>query len=104
MKKKQDLRIDIIQDIASLYELSLSIGYSLNIQENCDKFINTLMSRKKIDFASLWLKNQSHQQSTGYNLSYSFPEYNSDIKNIEDNHPIIKLLQGNKFIVRRSKR
>jgi len=46
----------IIQDISLLYELSLSVGSSLDIAENCKVFLNTLVSRKGLAYAAVWLK------------------------------------------------
>ncbi|MEZ5336042.1 MAG: hypothetical protein R2741_12825 [Methanolobus sp.] len=49
---------DIFNQISMLYELSLSVGNSLDIKENCDFFIKKLMSRKRMNYASVWVKDE----------------------------------------------
>lgn len=71
---------DIIKDISFLYELSLSIGQSLDMKENCKRFLHTLMSFKNIEFGGVWIKNKHIPYSNneiGFTAIYS--------------HPIIKL-------------
>ncbi|EAY26823.1 PAS domain-containing hybrid sensor histidine kinase/response regulator [Microscilla marina] len=65
---------DVLDDITTLYELSLSIGSSLNLYENCEHFLTTLLSRKNLDFASVWLKKSliKPQQADGHNLMTVF--------------------------------
>ncbi len=45
----------IVQDLSVLYELALSIGVSGDVRENCESFLNVLMSRKNLSFAGYWL-------------------------------------------------
>ncbi|PCH70761.1 MAG: hypothetical protein COC06_03660 [Bacteroidales bacterium] len=71
---------DIIKDISFLYELSLSIGQSLDMKENCKRFLHTLMSFKNIEFGGVWIQNKNmpfSKNELGLNAIYS--------------HPIIKL-------------
>ena len=56
--------IKIIQDICLLYELSLAVGGSLDARENCQHFLRTLISRKSLNFASVWL----HREDGGDGL------------------------------------
>ena len=46
---------EIIRDISILYELSLSVGRSLDLKENCARFVKTLIGRKNLTFASVWV-------------------------------------------------
>lgn len=71
---------DIIKDISFLYELSLSIGQSLDMKENCKRFLDTLMSFKNIEFGGVWIKNK--------HIPFSNNELG--LKSIYS-HPIIKL-------------
>lgn len=67
---------DIIKDISFLYELSLSIGQSLDIKENCKKFLHTLMSFKNIEFGGVWIRNKTAPFSLhepGFGVIYSYP-------------------------------
>jgi len=72
-------RIDftrVIKDMSILYELSLSIGRSLDLVDNCGNFLKTLMARFNLGFVALWIKN-SHlpgKQDDGFaTLVYAVP-------------------------------
>ncbi len=62
----------IIQEISLLYELSLSIGKSLDIEENCSRFLGILLSRKNFASASVWRKKR-----LGFSLLHSMPSKNA---------------------------
>ena len=47
---------EIINDISLLYELSLSIGKTLELEENAASFIKALMKRKGLAYGGLWIK------------------------------------------------
>lgn len=67
---------DIIKEISFLYELSLSVGQSLDKKENCKNFLLTLMSRKNIEFGGVWIRNSSIPYSdlkTGFKIIYAHP-------------------------------
>ncbi|MEO1052653.1 MAG: PAS domain-containing sensor histidine kinase [Bacteroidota bacterium] len=85
----------ITDDVLLLYELSLSIGKSLDLTMNCQEFINTLMSRKNLDFASVWIKNDYLSDDTsreGYRRYYAIPNYNHNSVHIPLANPIIEKL------------
>ncbi|MCB1871546.1 MAG: response regulator [Gammaproteobacteria bacterium] len=44
-------------EILFLYELSLSIGRSMDVAQSCQDFLGILMSRKEIAFAAVWVAN-----------------------------------------------
>lgn len=75
----------LITDISFLYELSLSVGQSLDKKENCKKFLHTLMSRKNLEFGGVWVRNLSipySPKTSGYTVIYSHPQiklYNTEI-------------------------
>lgn len=81
---------DIFNEVALLYELSLSIGNSFDIQENCDIFLKKLMSRKRVNYASLWIKDEylNFQDKDTASLVFSHPEYYSHQKKLPVSHPI----------------
>jgi len=43
-------------DICLLFELALSVGQSLELRENCERFLATLMARKNLGYAAIWLR------------------------------------------------
>ncbi len=82
----------IIQDISLLYELSLSIGESLDMYENAQQFLDTLMARKSLSYVSVWIKNAllHSELDAGYSSVYSSPSFISPASSIEEDHPIVR--------------
>lgn len=71
------MNTDIFRDISLLYELSLSVGGSLILRDNCDQFLSVLMSRKNLDYCSVWLRNDQFPGFDGdqqYRAIYANPE------------------------------
>ncbi len=99
--ENQNLKIEIIQDIASLYELSLSIGHSWDVRSNCEKFLHVLMSRKDLEFASLWVKNELIGQvgDQNYSLVYANPETRIRETFLPEKHPILQAVFEKKFLL-----
>ncbi|MEZ5041051.1 MAG: response regulator [Saprospiraceae bacterium] len=83
----------IIQDISLLYELSLAVGQSLDIEENCSVFLNTLISRKGLAFASVWLKEDLY-----YKLQCGFPNFRVAQERIASNHFMVEALNGKAYL------
>jgi len=75
------------QDISLLYELSLSIGNSLDMRQNCAQFLNILIARKKLSYASVWLVD-----SSDIKMVYGTPSKMVDVKLIDLNHFIWRQL------------
>lgn len=71
---------DLIKDISFLYELSLSIGQSLDKKENCKQFMHSLMSFKNIEFGAIWIQNR-----------FISPNTNQDGLSVIYSNPIVKL-------------
>ena len=89
-----DNNIKIIQDISLLYELSLSVGNSFEVKENCKHFLNILMARKNISIASVWVKEEDF-----LNLAFGTPENLIQDKSIFLDHFIWKNLEStSKFV------
>ncbi len=101
MRDNQDTKNDIIQDITLLYELSLSIGKSLDIRTNILNFIRVLQSRKNLNYVSFWIKDRylnfdrSLPNST---LIASIPSYLDREKTITNEHKIYQLLKKSNYI------
>lgn len=66
---------NIINDLSILYELSLNIGKSLDINKEAKEFIKILMSRKNLDYAAVWIKNE---EADIYELLHGNPEFKID--------------------------
>ena len=68
----------VIQEISQLYELSLAVGQSLNLKENCDTFLKTLLARKSLSSAAVWIKTylvDNEKDKKNASLIYLNPEY-----------------------------
>lgn len=81
---------EIFNQISLLYELSLSIGNSLDIVDNCDAFLKKLMSRKRLTYVSVWIKDEylSFTETETASLVYANPEYYIIRRIIPLSHPI----------------
>ncbi len=89
----------IIADVSVLYELSLSIGQSLDLEQNCQRFLKALMSRKNLGFAAVWLRagqlwNSTRVSGDGYHVVYATPRFRVRETELPVDHPVIARLQG----------
>ncbi|MBL8471749.1 MAG: hypothetical protein JNM98_08125, partial [Rhodocyclaceae bacterium] len=60
-------------DWQALYELSLSIGRSLDAQECCADFLGALLRHLDAACASVWLADGRDPDAAGWRLHYSLP-------------------------------
>jgi signal transduction histidine kinase len=56
-------------DICVLFELALSVGQSLDLRENCERFLTTLMARKNLGYAAVWLREDLWPQQPTVDVS-----------------------------------
>ena len=85
----------IVSDITLLYELSLAVGSSLDLQKNCENFLKTLMARKNLAYASVWIKSEhlpGYDAPPGATLVYAKPESRIKVRQIPDEHPLLTRL------------
>ena len=85
----------IVSDISLLYELSLAVGNSLDLRENCEIFLERLMARKNLAYASVWIKSDhllAQDASEGALLVYANPESRIEARQIPDDHPLFTRL------------
>lgn len=87
--------LPIIQEISLLYELSLGIGKSLDLHENCKIFMDTLLRRKGLAFVAVWLKNDQQE----YDLTYAAPNHLIGKKRISKDHFIINHSKNRNYVV-----
>ena len=97
----QDSR-QIISDISVLYELSLAVGQSLDLRTNCEQFIRTLMARKNLAYASVWVRRRHlpepehlEKETDGNDLVlvYANPEFRASTRVLAEDHPLTRLLE-----------
>lgn len=106
-EKKDTETLNLLNEIAFLYELSLSVGRSLDLKENCMTFLNTLLSRKSFDWCSVWLKEKQFDSSLKIDneslKKVAFPLYIQPLFEIQDdkmplNNIIFDILESKEFI------
>lgn len=91
----------IIKDISVLYELSLSVGQSLDLRENCAAFIKSLLNRKNLAYGSVWIKDDYLIESskiTGATLVYATPDFWKGESHLAAHHALFDLLKEKQII------
>lgn len=91
----------IIKDISVLYELSLSVGQSLDLRENCAAFIKSLLNRKNLAYGEVWIRDDyliERSQTNGATLVYATPEFWKAETHLAANHPLFGLLKEKAII------
>lgn len=83
MSENLSITSRMTSEILTLYELSSTVGSSTDLYENCKLFINTLVARKGLDFASIFIR-----------VSELSPELKSDKFVSIFSTPIIYLKKG----------
>lgn len=79
-----------MQETLQLYELSLSIGGSNDPLQVCQRFLKTLMIRKNLTFASVWLSPENHpnKKTKNWTLFAAIPRARAQVQEITINHPV----------------
>lgn len=96
-------KIDIIKDISLLYELSLAVGKSLHLEENCDIFLKKLISRKGLSFASVWLRGNVLQENPDHAfLVYAHPDFKATTRQIARDHALFSRIAEKPYFSVRS--
>jgi len=88
-------------DPAKLYELSLTVGTSIRLETNCERFVAALIRLKELTAAAVWLRHDllaGNDPSFGEGreasavLAYSRPPHDGSAVRIPLDHPIFKEL------------
>ena len=82
---------ETFKEVYFLYELSLTVGQSLDLKENIKDFLNNLVYKKKLDFATVWIKNKwllKTDQLGHASLFHTIPKARTDTTSIALDHPI----------------
>jgi len=82
----------ILGDISLLYELALSVGTSLDLEENCDHFLGTLMARMNLSLASVWFHSEADGDKRTLSLAYCHPRFRVTDTVISTSHPLLRCL------------
>lgn len=84
----------VVSDIAVLYELSLAVGRSLDLQTCCERFISVLMARKNLGYVSVWIKGEylGRLPEDSFFPVYANPGVFGREEELPPQHPIFSLL------------
>lgn len=89
-------REDVVKDISLLYELSLSVGNSLDLESNCETFLKMLSLRKNLAFASVWIRGSflsGDPNDNDFLAVCSTPEHRVSERSIKADHPLFEKLK-----------
>ncbi len=98
----QDNFAQAFQDISFLYELALSVGQSLALEESCSLFLKRLMERKNLSYSAVWIRNQylpSKEHQDGATLIYANPDYYALSKQLPPAHPLFTCLNKEGYFI-----
>jgi PAS domain S-box-containing protein len=93
---KNDYFSEIANKISILYEISLSIGRSVNLKENCESFVKTLLAKEGLTYGAIWVKDQYLGDASGCensSLVFAHPEYYVREKSLPLSHTIFSCLR-----------
>ncbi|WP_165394780.1 sensor histidine kinase [Methanofollis fontis] len=95
----------VINSISVLYELSLSVGNSLDLQENCRIFLSALLARKNYSFASVWVFDgeKPEEGEISASLRYANPDFRVKERSLPADSRITSLVSHNMPVTIRSK-
>lgn len=91
----------VLNDILLLYELSLSVGSSLELEKNCDGFLSVLMARRNLDYSSVWIKDSfipGAKKQNKLNAIYSNPKVKLKYNTVSDDYFVLDLLENKEFV------
>ena len=95
----------IVSEISILYEVALASGQSLDLRENCARFLKVLMARKNLAFGSVWIRDEfatpglsatSAPTDGGKSavLVYAHPRFRVVEERVGQTHPMFARLEG----------
>ena len=91
----------VVREISVLYELALAVGQTLDLEENCDRFLKALMARKDLAYASVWIKqaylaDRPEKGAAGGPaiLVYAHPRFRVREEKLPLSHAIFSMLEG----------
>lgn len=72
-----ETKLEIVRELSLLYELSLSIGGTLDLKKTSEDFLKVWMRQKNIDFGSIWIKNKhlDLENPNQFSLIFAHPHF-----------------------------
>jgi PAS domain S-box-containing protein len=82
----------VTEDLLFLYELALTVGRSLDLEDNCRSFLGALQRHKAILFGSVWLLESSPCGSVA-RLAYAVPSANQRENRLAPDHAMVRAVR-----------
>jgi PAS domain S-box-containing protein len=72
-----ETKLEIVRELSLLYELSLSIGGTLDLKKTSEDFLKVWMRQKNMDFGSIWIKNKhlDLENPNQFSLIFAHPHF-----------------------------
>lgn len=94
-----------LSDVAVLYELSLALGTSLDLDQTCGRFLRPLMARKRLDLAQVWLREDVRPaiaspsgSGADYLLAFASPRAHAAARRVSSASPLAaRVRRGESF-------
>ena len=83
-------------------ELSLSLGHSLNIMDNCDKFFSILFTIKDLLSSSVWMIEKhviNNEENEYLTPIYTIPELDIEKPKLDIDHGLVKKIKSNGHLI-----
>lgn len=90
----------MMKTISFLYEMSLAIGTSLDIEKNSENFLKILMRRLDLNIAALWLDGGDlavEGEASDYILAYTYPNSVVKKKSLPKEHQLFQYEGNSQF-------
>ena len=95
---------EIFAEVGTLFELSLAVGGSLDLQENCRRFLSVLLARKNLGYAAVWLRDEAASGAwdagsvvspgTRHHLAFAMPSVHAGLQDLVEPNALIERLAG----------
>jgi hypothetical protein len=82
----------VTDDLLFLYELVLTVGRSLDLEDNCRSFLRVLQRHKAIVFGSIWLLEGSPSGPIA-RLAYAVPSANQREIRLASDHAMVRAVR-----------
>jgi len=91
---------DVTSDILVLYELSLAVGASLDLAEACEVFCHTVMVRKNLTYAAVWILGEHLQgkEDSDFSMVHSHPGMRNTRQKLQNDNEFFKKVLDQGFL------
>jgi len=94
--KDKAFKRSTIPEIARLYELSLAVGTSLDLEETCHSFTRTLLTLWNLSYAAIWIQDEhlSGPSKGVFKMVHAHPAFRTGSKTLSAHNPVSSCLKN----------